>query len=115
MRDPRDGRFKLIDVNPRVWTWHALGIPAGVDFASAVWQHANDLPVTAGKAAPGHSWLYVPRDLPSALIDMRAGQLTAGAYLRQLFGASCYATAARDDLLPMLADLPLGFWRRFNR
>lgn len=23
--DPRDGRFKLLDANPRVWLWHGLG------------------------------------------------------------------------------------------
>lgn len=28
-RDPRDGKFKLLDVNPRVWLWHRLGADAG--------------------------------------------------------------------------------------
>lgn len=28
-RDPRDGRFKLLDANPRVWLWHDLGIFGG--------------------------------------------------------------------------------------
>lgn len=30
-RDPRDGRFKLIEVNPRLWQWHGLGAACGVD------------------------------------------------------------------------------------
>lgn len=32
-RDPRDGRFKLMEVNPRLWLWHGLAAALGVDFA----------------------------------------------------------------------------------
>lgn len=31
MRDPRDGRFKLLEVNPRLWQWHSLAAACGVD------------------------------------------------------------------------------------
>jgi predicted ATP-grasp superfamily ATP-dependent carboligase len=30
-RDPRDGLFKLIEVNPRLWEWHGLAAACGVD------------------------------------------------------------------------------------
>lgn len=29
--DPRDGRFKLLEVNPRLWQWHGLAAACGVD------------------------------------------------------------------------------------
>jgi D-aspartate ligase len=32
-RDPRDGRFKLIEVNPRLWQWHGLTGACGADVA----------------------------------------------------------------------------------
>ena len=32
-RDPRDGRFKLMELNPRLWLWHGLAAALGVDFA----------------------------------------------------------------------------------
>ena len=32
-RDPRDGRFKLMEVNPRLWLWHGLAAGLGADFA----------------------------------------------------------------------------------
>jgi predicted ATP-grasp superfamily ATP-dependent carboligase len=32
-RDPRDGRYKLMEVNPRLWLWHGLAAALGVDFA----------------------------------------------------------------------------------
>ncbi len=30
-RDPRDGEFKLMEVNPRLWQWHGLATACGVD------------------------------------------------------------------------------------
>ncbi len=30
-RDPRDGRFKLMEINPRLWQWHSLAAACGVD------------------------------------------------------------------------------------
>ena len=31
-RDPRDGRYKLMEINPRLWQWHGLAAALGVDF-----------------------------------------------------------------------------------
>jgi D-aspartate ligase len=31
--DSRNGRFKLMEVNPRLWLWHGLAAALGVDFA----------------------------------------------------------------------------------
>ena len=31
IRDPRDGKYKLIEVNPRLWQWHGLAAACGVD------------------------------------------------------------------------------------
>jgi D-aspartate ligase len=30
-RDQRDGRFKLMEINPRLWQWHGLATACGVD------------------------------------------------------------------------------------
>jgi D-aspartate ligase len=30
-RDPRDGRFKLMEINARLWQWHGLATACGVD------------------------------------------------------------------------------------
>ena len=115
MQDPRDGRFKLIDVNPRIWTWHALGLAAGVNFALAPWQHATGQVIPPARAAAGHSWLYGLQDLPVALAEIADGRLRPWTYLRQLFGASAYATLSLSDPLPVLADVPMSLLRYLRR
>jgi D-aspartate ligase len=32
-RDPRDRKFKLMEINPRLWQWHGLAASCGVDVA----------------------------------------------------------------------------------
>ena len=32
-RDPRDGAYKLMEVNPRLWQWHALAAACGVNLS----------------------------------------------------------------------------------
>ncbi len=38
-RDPRDGRFKLMEVNPRLWQWHSLARACGVDLPLIAYRH----------------------------------------------------------------------------
>ena len=48
-RDPRDGRYKLMEVNPRLWLWHGLAAALGVDFARIAYLDLlgrHDAPVT---------------------------------------------------------------------
>jgi D-aspartate ligase len=40
-RDPRDGRFKLIEVNPRLWEWHGLAGACGVDLPLIAYRDAT--------------------------------------------------------------------------
>ena len=115
MLDPRDNRFKLIDVNPRIWTWHALGLPAGVNFALAPWLNATGQYITTARAAAGHGWIYVLRDFPVALAEIFGGRLSPFTYLRQAFKASSFATFSAADPLPMLADLPSSLSRYLKR
>lgn len=114
MRDPRDGTFKLIDANPRIWTWHALGLPAGVNFAEAVWRHANRLDVPLQRAKEGHNWIYASRDITVAIREIAEGKLSLAGYLKQLTSASAYAAFDIKDPLPACADIPLSLVRRFR-
>jgi D-aspartate ligase len=42
--DPRDGRYKLLDVNARTCGYHSLGVSAGVDFSYMLFQISWECP-----------------------------------------------------------------------
>ena len=61
--DERDGKYKILDVNPRAWGWHTLGKAAGVDFAYLTWQQKIGHPVTAVHATRNAAWFREITDL----------------------------------------------------
>jgi predicted ATP-grasp superfamily ATP-dependent carboligase len=44
-RDPRDGRFKLMEINPRLYQWHGLATACGVDLPRIAYRDLLGLPV----------------------------------------------------------------------
>jgi len=109
-RHQEDGDLKLLDVNPRSWTWHTIGRPAGVDFAYLAWRLAlGDRPAPV-RGAAGVRWVYMATDMPAAVAAMRRGQLAPRAYLASLRRPLEFAVLARDDLLPLAAG-PLRAYR----
>src|SRR6195256_1730028 len=112
-RDARDGRYKLLDINPRLWTWSALGGRAGVDFPYLLWQMmlGESVPQQTGRV--GARWVRVSTDIPAAIHQMLRGHLSLGAYLRSLHGPLEFALMSADDPLPGLLDLPLFAYKHF--
>jgi D-aspartate ligase len=56
-QDPRDGRYKLIEVNPRLWEWHGLAAACGVDFARIAYFDAiGERPASARMNGDGKRW-----------------------------------------------------------
>jgi len=114
-RDPRDGRYKLLDVNARIWTWAGLGAAAGVDFPDALWRLACGEPAAAARSTRDVAWLHASRDLVAAAHEMLRGRLTPAAWLRSLARPLTFAAFALDDPLPGLIELPLALWRALTR
>ena len=107
-RDPRDGSFKLLDINPRVWGWHSLCARAGVDYPYLLWLLLNGKPLPEVVAHAGVRWIRMSSDLPNAVKEMLHGRLSPAAYLRSFFGGPLEeAVMARDDVWPGLVELPL--------
>ncbi len=105
-QDPRDGRFKLLDVNARVWGWHTLGQRAGLDFPYLTWKFIHGDPISATRARSGVRWIRFATDIPSAMLAIRSGGLTPRGYLRSFQRPLEFAIFATDDPLPALVEVP---------
>jgi len=56
-RAPRDGRLKLIEINPRLWQWHALASACGVDIPWIAYRDlTGDRPPAARMEVEGKRW-----------------------------------------------------------
>jgi D-aspartate ligase len=56
-RDPRDGSFKLMEINPRLWQWHGLAAACGVDLPRLAYADlTGDSPPDAKMNGHGKRW-----------------------------------------------------------
>jgi predicted ATP-grasp superfamily ATP-dependent carboligase len=105
-RDPSTGEHKLLDVNPRLWTWFTLGAPAGVDFPHIGYRIALGERPDEVRARPGVRWVRMGTDVLAAGAEMRRGQLSPGSYVRSLRPPLQFAVFATDDPQPLASAVP---------
>jgi len=105
--DPRNGEYKLLDVNARTWGYHTLGPGAGVDFPYMLFADQVGEQVKARRARAGVTWIRLVTDLPTGIVQILNGHLDWRAYLRSLKSFQVEAVFSREDPLPGLAELAL--------
>jgi predicted ATP-grasp superfamily ATP-dependent carboligase len=113
--DPRDGQYKLLDVNARTWGYHSLGRAAGVDFPYLLYRDELGYQQAPVRARPGVRWIRLATDVPNAVVDVRAGRLRARDYLRSLRGIDVEAVFDLQDPLPGAYELTLLPYLFFKR
>jgi len=105
--DRRDHRYKLLDVNPRIWTWSLLCGRAGVDYPYLLWRKMVGEPVSEITGRAGVRWVRMSTDVAAAFHEILRGQLNVRGYLRSLQSPLEFALFAADDPMPALLELPL--------
>jgi predicted ATP-grasp superfamily ATP-dependent carboligase len=113
--DPRDGEYKLLDVNARTWGYHSVGPAAGVDFPYLLFRDQLGDEVPRVRARPGVRWIRLATDVPNALVDLRARRLRPRDYLASLRGVDTEAVFSVRDPLPGLYELALLPYLFFKR
>ena len=106
-RDPRDGEFKLLDVNARTWGYHGLGAVAGTDFPYLLFTDQMGVHLQPSRARQGVTWLRLLTDLPVGVLGVMRGQLGLGPYLKSVFRSHTEAVFSLDDPIPGIADIAL--------
>ena len=71
-RDPRDGRYCLMEVNARHWKWHWLAAACGVNLSLAAYRDAIGEPYVAPRQADGVKWIVAIKDMPLTLLPRSA-------------------------------------------
>jgi D-aspartate ligase len=103
-RDPRDGKYKLLDVNARAWGFHSIGPACGIDFTYLLYQDQIGQSSEPVRGKAGIGWLRLLTDVPTALSDMAHGSLSLGAYLHSLYATRTESVFRWNDPLPSLAE-----------
>jgi D-aspartate ligase len=105
--DPRDGRYKLLDVNPRIGSSFRLFVADdGMDVLRAMYLDLTEqAPPTRAEPRDGRRWVVEPQDLQSSLTYLRQGNLTPRRWLGSLRHVDETAWWARDDPGPLFALL----------
>lgn len=114
-QDPRDGIFKLLDINIRPWGWHTLCIACGLDLPYIQYQHMAGIPTPQLEPRYGTRWIRSATDVLAGIQEMRAGITTPWSYALSLFGRNTYSVLNWRDPLPALGDLAVIVSRFANK
>ncbi|HWC18923.1 MAG TPA: hypothetical protein VG498_18070 [Terriglobales bacterium] len=101
--DARDGRYKVLDVNPRIGATFRLFVgDNGLDVARAFYLDMTGQPVPQTKLCQGRKWLVEDRDLNSSFRYWRDGKLSVRQWLSSFGGVRETAYFSSDDMRPVL-------------
>ena len=115
MWDPKDGKYKLIEINPRPWGWHTLAIAAGVDLPHLLYRDMLGEKVEQNGATAGQAkWIRLVTDTPTVAMALLKGKIGLNDYIRSLKGKKQFAVFSIKDPLPFIAELCMlpYLWRK---
>lgn len=104
--DDRDGHYKLIELNPRLWAQNSQATAAGVNFPLVQY-----LDVTGQRPAPATTyrddirWRDSLEDIQAFWWYHLRGQISWGDLARSWLRTDCHAYFASDDVGPALAHV----------
>jgi len=102
-RDPRDGEYKLLEINARTSTQSRLPAGCGVDVEYIAYLDATGQSVEASLSPNGGVlWVDDYYDTLSCLIQLKNRELGIRELFHSMKGKKIHSVAAWDDLLPFL-------------
>lgn len=100
-KDPRDNKFKLIEINPRCWMQNSLPARCGINFPYMAYMDAIGKSFENQVFNKKHvKWLFMQEDFYSALKSISKGELSFHEWMNSFKGEKEYAIFASDDPIP---------------
>lgn len=116
LKDPRDDKYKLIEMNARTWLWVGLAKACGIDFAKMIYYFANDLPFAYPlNYKTNIKWRNSFTDIVYTFIAIIKGVTSLRTVIYQNKGLIIDAIALKCDNKPFWAYLYLSISYLFRR
>ncbi len=104
-RDERDGRLKMIELNPRLWQQNHHATRCGMNFPLIQYLDlTGQNPEPHTEFTEGIKWFDEMADFRAFWDYFRRGQLMPWTWVRSWIDAKSFATFAWDDLAPFLRN-----------
>lgn len=107
-RDPRTGRHLIVEPNVgRPTGRSAIAEAGGVELLHTAYCDMVGLPLPSAREQRygGAKWIDDRRDLQSALVSLRRGELTPREWVRSIRGPKTHAVLSRSDPAPFVHEL----------
>lgn len=103
--DPRDGQYKLIEINARTWLWVGLAKACGVDYAKMIYDYVNGNDYHYPSSYPSDvKWFNPISDIVYAIASLFKGYLKPGQYFDSVCrGQKINALFTKGDMKPGFA------------
>ena len=99
-RDPRDGRYRLMEVNARHWMWHSLATACGVNLSLTAYRDAIGDPYVARRQNDGLKWVVSLTDARDAFSRWRKGDEKLLPWLKSYRGVTVDGLFSLKDPMP---------------
>lgn len=104
-KDPRDGLYKLIEINPRLWNFMDLAFVMGVDIPWNLYCYATGQSIPEATGTGEYTWIHFWTDLGETLKEIIKGNESLKDYIRSLKGKKrIYAVESWTDPLPFIME-----------
>jgi predicted ATP-grasp superfamily ATP-dependent carboligase len=106
--DERDGKLKLIELNPRYWQQNSLADKCGMNFPLEHYLEVTQQnPQTSCNFKTGIKWVNLYSDFISFLNYKSIGEINFKEWMNSLKGKKIYSIFSLDDALPSCYNIGL--------
>ena len=114
--DPRNGQYKLIEINARTWLWVGLAKSCGINYALYVYNYLNKIETQhPSDYLKGIGWVNYITDTPFSLMAIIKHKLTLKQYFSAFRGKRVDAFFSWSDIKPSLMFFVLLFYIAVKR
>ncbi len=107
--DYRDGKLKLIELNPRYWQQNSLPTACGMNFPLTDYLMVTGQNTNSQKDfIEGIKWINIYADFSSFIQYNKIGQLNLKNWYRSLKGRKIYSDFSMSDIIPFFYEFRFG-------